>query len=325
VSGIDASAIGRLMRGVRLAATQPSYAVERLKQIVGNGRPSTLSDPASTPPNELAIFERYANHAASLGLSRPILFLSFDCDTDLDPPATIEVMKLLDSLGIKATFAIPGVQLERGIEIYRGVAQRGCEFMNHGHLPHAEWRDDRYVGITFYEDMPISAVEADIRKGHETVTRLTGRPPLGFRAPHFGHFKQPDQLALVHRLAHELGYRYCSTTLPEYALIHGPAPLIDRVVELPAFGSVRAPTSILDSWTHLSDRKNYALAPTYAELMIETVDKLLAEKMPALLTWYADPAHVAGQAPFERAMKHLASLGIQSLSGSETAALGRVG
>jgi peptidoglycan/xylan/chitin deacetylase (PgdA/CDA1 family) len=317
VSGARASAIERLMRRVRLAATQPSSAVERLKQIVGNSNAST--------PIDLAIFEQYASHAASLGLSRPLLFLSFDCDTDLDPQATIEVMKLLDGLGIKATFAVPGVQLERGAKIYREVAQRGCEFMNHGHLPHAEWRDDRYVGITFYEDMPISAVEADIRKGHETVTRLIGRPPEGFRAPHFGHFKKPHQLALVHRLAHELGYRYCSTTLPEYALTHGPAPLIDQVVELPAFGSVSAPTSILDSWTHLSDRKSYALAPTYAELMIETVDRLLAEKMPALLTWYADPAHVAGQAPFERAMRHIASRGIQSLSGSETAALGRIG
>ncbi|QWG25093.1 polysaccharide deacetylase family protein [Bradyrhizobium sediminis] len=316
MSGIRASAIGRLMRRVR-AAAQPSSAVERLKQIVGNGRSST--------PTDLAVFKLYASRAASLGLHRPVLFLSFDCDTDLDPPATIEVMKLLDGLGIKATFAVPGVQLERGAEIYREVAQRGCEFMNHGHLPHAEWRDDRYVGITFYEDMPVGAVEADIRKGHETVTRLIGRPPEGFRAPHFGHFKQPHQLALLHRLAHELGYRYCSTTLPEYALIHGPAPLINQVVELPAFGSVRAPTSILDSWTHLSDRRSYALAPTYAELMIETVDRLLAAKMPALLTWYADPAHVAGQAPFERAMRHIASCGIQSLSGRETAALGRVG
>nr|WP_249157625.1 polysaccharide deacetylase family protein [Bradyrhizobium diazoefficiens] len=312
------------MRGVRLAATQPSQAVERIKQLVGNARASTPEAPAATPLNDLSIFERYASHAASLGLSKPLLFLSFDCDTDLDPPATVEVMKLLDSLEIKATFAVPGVQLERGIDIYREVAQR-CEFMNHGHLPHAEWRDDRYVGTTFYENMPVSAVEADIRKGHETVTRLTGRPPQGFRAPHFGHFKLPDQLALVHRLAHELEYRYCSTTLPEYALIHGPASLVDQVVELPAFGSVRAPTSILDSWTHLSDRKDYDLAPTYAEFMIETVDNLLTEKMPALLTWYADPAHVAGQEPFERAMKHVASRGIRSLSGSEAAALGRVG
>src|ERR1700748_823015 len=120
------------MRRVRRAATQPSSAVERLKQIVGS---------SGTPaPNDLAIFEQYASRAASLGLGSPVLFLSFDCDTDLDPPATIEVMKLLDSLGIKATFAVPGVQLERGATIYREVAERGSEFMNHGHLPHAAWR-----------------------------------------------------------------------------------------------------------------------------------------------------------------------------------------
>lgn len=316
-----ASSLAKLVRQARLAVAEPRRVIERLRQFAAatKSRPA----PAAVAINPLNAFIRYRQHAEALDIRQPLLFLSFDCDTDLDPPASIEVMKLLDKLGIKATFAVPGVQLERGADIYRAIAARGSEFMNHGHLPHAEWRDDRYIGITFYETMPFEVVEADIRNGHNTVTRIIGRPPRGFRAPHFGHFRQAHQLALVHRVASELGYRYCSTTLPEYGLEHGPASVAGSLIELPAFGSIASPTSILDSWTYLSDRKDYALSETYGDLFVETVDALLANGMPALLTWYADPAHVAGQAPFERAIKHIAARGIKSLSGTEAAALGR--
>ena len=272
---------------------------------------------------DLGIYRAYVQHARKIGLDDIALFLSFDCDTDLDPEAALEVVAFLDTLGIKATFAVPGVQLERGAEIYRKIAGRGSEFMNHGHLPHAEWQEDRYVGITFYESMSFETVEADIRKGHETVSDVTRKPPLGFRAPHFGHFQKPDQLALIHRIAGDLGYRYCSTTIPSYGFEHGPAHDVDGVIELPTFGSTPAPSTILDSWTYLKDRCDYSLSETYGELLIRTVDELRAARMPALLTWYVDPCHVADQAPFERAMRHLTKTSVRSLSGMEAAALAR--
>ena len=272
----------------------------------------------------LAPFERYMVRARAVGLRAPTLFLSFDADTPLDPPAALEVMAFLGGLGIKATLAVPGTELENAAATYRQLADGGVEFMNHGYLPHAEWREDQYVGITFYENMALEDVEADIRRGDEVVTRITGRRPHGFRAPHFGHFREPAQLAFKHRVASELGYAYCSTTLPEYGLEHGPVTEVaPGLVELPTFGSAASPTSVLDSWTYLSNRKQYALSDTYGDLVIETVDALIARELPALLAWYADPCHVAGQAPFERAMRHLADKWIASLAGIEAARLGR--
>ncbi len=312
----------------RRALIRPDLAVERLWRRTNHvraGTPATGNRGAVPAGPDLGPYTAYARRARQIGFDDIVLFLSFDCDTDLDPKASLEVMDLLDPLGIKATFAVPGVQLERGAATYRRIAGRGAEFMNHGHLPHAEWRGDRYVGITFYETMPLAAVEADIRRGHDTVTAVIGRPPLGFRAPHFGHFQKPRQLALVHRLAAALGYRYCSTTLPAYGLEHGPVHVANDVVELATFGTLRCPLSVLDSWSHLSNRCQYALSRTYEALLIETVEALRGARMPALLTWYADPCHVAGQAPFERAMRHLAGLGIASLSGTEAAALAATG
>ena len=308
---------GRLARHARMALTRPHRVVEKLRHLAAGGPAKGLA----VEPPDLGRYAVYARRARHLGLDDITLFLSFDCDTDLDPKASLEVMALLGPLGIKATFAVPGTQLERGAAIYRRIAGKGAEFMNHGHLPHTEWRGDRHVGITFYETMPCDAVEADIRRGHDTVAKVIGTPPLGFRAAHFGHFQKPDQLALVHRIAATLGYRYCSTTLPAYGLEHGPVHRVDGIAELATFGSLRCPVSILDSWSHLSNRCRYALSPSYEELLVDTVEALRGAKMPALLTWYVDPCHVAGQAPFERAMRYLAGLGIASLSGTEAAAL----
>ncbi len=270
------------------------------------------------------VYADYAARAKGIGLNDIRLFLSFDCDTDRDPEAAQAVMTLLETLGIKGTFAVPGAELRRNAESYRRLLARGAEFMNHGDRPHAAWQDDRYVSVTFYERMTFEEVEQDMRAGHATLTDILGIRPLGFRAPHFGHFQDPEQLGLVHRVARDLGYRYCSTTLPAYGLVHGPAhDAGGGVVELPTFGTARSPLSLLDSWSHLTDRRDYALSDMFETLLIETVDRLQRLNLPALLTWYVDPAHVAGQAPFERSMHELARRGIRSLGALESASLVR--
>ena len=269
----------------------------------------------------MQLLERYLAAASKLGLDRPCLFLSFDCDTDLDAPAAEEIHSFLESLNIKATYAVPGAQLLKSPESYRRLADRGAEFMNHGGLPHAEWNGEQWIGITFYDAMSPEEAEADIQRGHEIVTEVIGCAPVGFRAPHFGCYQKPEQIDLMHRTAASLGYRYCSTPLPIFGLEHGPAYETHGLMEIPCFGSARNPETILDSWTYLTDRKNYALDESYFDLMAETVDAFVHRQLPAVFTWYADPCHVLNQAPFMRAMEHLVKAGVVSVSGAELAAV----
>jgi hypothetical protein len=266
---------------------------------------------------QLARLDAYKQAARRAGIDRLYLFLSFDCDTDLDADAAEELHCFLTSRGIKATYAVPGAQLEKAAGIYGHLATGGAEFMNHGGLPHAEWREDRWVGRTFYDSMTAEAVAVDIRRGHEIVTAVTGVVPTGFRAPHFGCFQKPEQVALMHRTAAELGYGYCSTTLPAMGLAKGPAYLSQGIVEFPCFGSVRNPETILDSWTYLTDRVNYALGDDYYRLLEETVSTMLEHRMPGVLTWYADPAHVLDQAPFMRAIELMAKKEVTSVTGDQ--------
>jgi hypothetical protein len=267
-----------------------------------------------TPPDPLAdgrlAFEAMAKKARAVGIDRPLLWLSFDCDTDADAEAAERIDPWLRARGIRASYAVPGVQLELAAGAYSRLAAVGAEFLNHGYQPHAEWREDRYHPITFYDQMSADEVLADVRRAHEAVLRVTGRAPLGFRAPHFGSFQAPQQLALLHGEAHRLGYSWCSTTVPEFGLQHGPVVRCGDMYEFPLSGSLRTPGLILDSWCHLEDRANYKLAPSYAELMKETVDFMVDNGVPGLLSYYADPAHVEGQPPFFEAMEHLAARGV---------------
>ena len=273
------------------------------------------------PAKRPAAFDRYRAAAERLNLDGLCLFLSFDCDTDWDIPLVGPLEAFLRERGIVATYAVPGAQLMRGHDEYRALGQSGSEFMNHGARAHTAWEGDRYVPVTFYQEMSAEDVVEDIKQGHAIVAEATGCIPVGFRAPHFGGFQSAENLALIYQTIKPFGYRYASTTSPDKGLERGPAYRAGGVVELPTFGSTRNPTTILDSWTYLTDRRHYALGEEYFELFAETIDCLMAKKMPAVLTWYADPSHVWEQKPFLKAMDLIAERKIKSLGGRDLAAL----
>jgi hypothetical protein len=265
-------------------------------------------------------WDRYRAAAERIGFFQTSLFLSFDCDTDLDAADGVEVVSMLSGLGIKASFAVPGVQLLRNRKIYQRLAAQGIEFLNHGFRPHADWDGTKFYAVTFYNEMSRDEVEEDIRKADAVIREVTGQSPKGFRAPHFGCFQKLEEVAFMHRVCADLGYTYASTTLPSYAFERGPAFLSQGIVELPVIGSWRVPNTILDSWNYLEDRVAYRLSETYFDLFAETLAMSRKKKLPLLLTWYADPSQVLGQPPFMKAMELVARQGIPSFTGSECAA-----
>lgn len=261
--------------------------------------------------------DTYFQRSSACGLRGLTLFLSFDCDTDWDIDVVAELDAFLKERNILPTYAVPGAQLQKGRAVYAALANSGREFMNHGALPHAEWRDDQYVPVTFYQEMTRDEVVADIELGHQIVTDVTGTQPRGFRAPHFGGFQDDEDLELIYRTIAKLQYAYASTTVPDKALINGPAWRVGQIMELPTSGSARFPHLILDTWTQLSDRRRYALSESYYELFAETIECFTRAGKAALLTWYGDPSHAWGQTAFLKAMDLIAERAVPSVSGSE--------
>jgi peptidoglycan/xylan/chitin deacetylase (PgdA/CDA1 family) len=272
------------------------------------------------PQDPLAI---YFQRSFACGLNGLTLFLSFDCDTDWDIDLVAQLDAFLKDRNIVPTYAVPGAQLQRGRDVYAGLARSGREFMNHGARAHAEWQldQDQYVPVTFYQDMTEDEIVADIELGHRIVMDVTGTRPVGFRAPHFGGFQRDEDLGLIYRTIGKLDYSYSSTTVPEKALVLGPAWRIGEIMELPTSGSARYPHLILDTWTQLTDRRRYALGESYYELFAETVDTFARDGRSALLTWYGDPSHSWGQTAFLKAMDLIAKRGVPSLSGKQVVAL----
>ena len=281
-----------------------------------------LAGRTALAPDGAALFEALSRRSAALGASGINIVFSFDCDTPEDASAAQEVFAQLQRRGVPSAFAVPGATLEQEAEQYRRVARAGARFINHGYKPHAEFRDGRYHGITFYDQLSRDEVLEDIHDGHRAVTDVIGESPRGFRGPHFGSFQKTDQRQIVCDAARELKYAFCSDTLPARAYDSG--PLFDvggGLKELPLTGSLRDPNTILDSWNYLADRTKYRLQEDYARRFAETVSFFAERGLPVLLNYYADPAHVVGDGVFLRAIDHALSVGARFRSFEDVLAM----
>lgn len=304
---------------------RPTSLISRLRRFWDNvATADAMAPPTSRPvPPNVSQMEAYADLCRRAGVNRLYLLMTFDCDTDEDIAAAADVNRHLASREIKAGYAVPGVQMIRGAEAWRRLADSGAEFLNHGFQSHAEWRDGQYRSITFYDKMDREDVREDIRRGHSVVTEVIGQSPIGFRAPHFGCFQGPEQLGFLYDTLKPLGYRYASTTIPAMALDRGPLVDMGGIVEIPTMGSYRYPPTILDSWTYLVDRIDYRLGEEYHELFAETVETMIDKGMPGILTYYADPSHVVDQRPFKSAIDLVSRHRIPTLHGRDALTLFR--
>ncbi|MGA2927450.1 MAG: polysaccharide deacetylase family protein [Solirubrobacteraceae bacterium] len=83
------------------------------------------------------------------------------------------LLALLDELGVRATFFILGISARAHPQLVQAIASRGHEIGSHGdaHRP-------------VHRQTP-SEFAADLRAARETIEQLTGRSPVGYRAPAF--------------------------------------------------------------------------------------------------------------------------------------------
>ncbi|HEX6989074.1 MAG TPA: polysaccharide deacetylase family protein [Bacillota bacterium] len=101
-----------------------------------------------------------------------------------------QMLDILDAEGVRTTFFLVGRWVERYPELARAVADRGHEIANHG------YSDAVSIGALDY-----AAARADLERGHEVITRVTGREPRWF-SPHRGELSE----ALL-EACRDLGYR----------------------------------------------------------------------------------------------------------------------
>jgi peptidoglycan-N-acetylglucosamine deacetylase len=140
--------------------------------------------------------------------------------------AVPRILRLLDRLGIRATFFLPGYTAERWPATARSIRDAGHEIAHHGHM-HESSR-----GATPEEE------ERRLRRGLEALDHVLGIRPKGYRSPNW-----ETTYALPGLLARH-GFRYASNLMDSdwpYLLATAPEQGAPTLVELPVHWS-------LDDW-----------------------------------------------------------------------------
>jgi peptidoglycan/xylan/chitin deacetylase (PgdA/CDA1 family) len=259
------------------------------------------------------LLNRHVTLARRLGLDRPVFLLSFDCDTVLDIEVADKVDSRLRALGITPVYAVPGQLLERGAPVWRSIAARGAEFINHGYYEHSvfDFEHRRYVSTLFYDRSDAETIRDDVVRGGEAIRAVLGSDPTGFRAPHFPTYQLPGQLNHMHRLLAELGYSYSSSAMPYHGLRRGLVWQTHGLFEIALSGAPSRPLELLDSWGHRiapgrrHDEQDFMRG-------VAAWRTLAAQGMPCLINIYADPSHVADWDGFFEAAAQLAPWNILS-------------
>jgi hypothetical protein len=255
--------------------------------------------------NAASLLDIYRRRARRAGFDRLYFILSFDCDTENDIATAWPLHERLMKMGICPAYAVPGVLLAKGAEVFRRIAATGAEFLNHGYHDHMyfDQRTGRYESCWFYDELSMAEIEADVIAGDRNVVEIIGTRPRGFRAPHFGTFQTESQLKFLHRLLVRLGYVYSTSTTPGFGLCYGPAFRRYGLTEIPVSGRGSNPFEILDSWSCFA-RPDRVLGPNDYHRDAALMSARLGTG-PGLLNYYADPSHVADQPIFFETMGEL--------------------
>lgn len=140
--------------------------------------------------------------------------------------AVPRLLRILDRQAIRATFFIPGYSADRWPEAVRSIRDAGHEIAHHGYLHESS------------RDADAATEEARLLRGLDSLDRVAGVRPVGYRAPNWEMSYAMPALLARH------GFRYDSGLMDAdhpYRLATAPGPDAPTLVELPAHWS-------LDDW-----------------------------------------------------------------------------
>jgi polysaccharide deacetylase family protein (PEP-CTERM system associated) len=135
---------------------------------------------------------------------------------------TKEILNKLDRLDTKATFFVVGEVIDCIPEILKEISRKGHEIASHSpiHVPPRMIPRDEFVSL--------------LRRDVTTIENVTGRRPLGFRAPYFSVSKTDGWMMRVLR---DLGLLYDSSVFPTWTPLYG-IPTAPRTPYFPDFEDI---------------------------------------------------------------------------------------
>jgi peptidoglycan/xylan/chitin deacetylase (PgdA/CDA1 family) len=156
--------------------------------------------------------------------------------------AVPRILTLLGDYELPATFFIPGHTADCFPRMVEAVSAAGCEIAHHGYLhePPARLSADEEVD--------------SLARGIESLKRITGQAPRGYRAPLWEPSSRTIGLLGQHRFAYDSSLM--GTDFTPYWARSGDAITADEATLGPATGIVEVPSSwIFDDWSYFANAR----------------------------------------------------------------------
>ena len=206
---------------------------------------------------------------------RAALTLSFDCDYSKDVEAFPSACELLSAQGLKASFAVVGLWVERYPELHRLLVAEGHEIVNHtySHPDNDEINPGRKFRLISREEKKEELVRA-----HDIIGEVMGVECDGCRIPHFKDLFTPQ----IYGILREMGYRYDSSTLMTGVASAGRPYLADEGIwELPLTTCPKHPLTVLDTWhslhvSHPFYKLSHDTPTEFCDLVWESIEVAIA-------------------------------------------------
>jgi peptidoglycan/xylan/chitin deacetylase (PgdA/CDA1 family) len=182
---------------------------------------------------------------------RSCFLLSFDCDFPEDALSLPSIAEMLESRGLKGSFACVGRWVEDYPEAHSAVLSTGSELFNHS-FSHPELVNSPAHFVSSrndfnprrWSDLSREEKVEEVGKCQEIVQSKLGYQMQGFRIPHFGNSRSSD----IHGLLNDLGLKYSTSQLSPACPHYGVPFLTQGVLEIPVTSCPRHPFSSFDSW-----------------------------------------------------------------------------
>lgn len=137
---------------------------------------------------------------------------------DITTESTLPLLALLKKKNIKATFFVLGRVAEKHPEIVRKIYNEGHEIACHGY------------SHKILDELRPEEFEEEIKRSTNLLQNITGKKPIGFRAP---NFSLNDKTKWALNILKNYGFKYDSSIFPFKAKLSGDA---GKILELPVTG-----------------------------------------------------------------------------------------
>lgn len=248
--------------------------------------------------------ENNRNKCRLWGNKKACVTISFDCDYPRDIEVIPQIIKNLQNVSLKTSFACVGYWIKKFPREHMLVLENGHEIVNHTYShPDNELLNP---GKKF-RFLPKSEKKEEIEKCHDICKKILKYKPKGCRIPHFKNLFSED----IYEILKELGYSYSSSTWLTNTESFGlPFKAKHGIIEFPLSTCPKHPFTVFDTW-HSFNSKNLAYRfghrteQEYIDLFRFLID--LAIKTNSYVNIYIDPYDVLRLKNFMNLMRYVES------------------